>query len=98
MVVDKFSALALSILFRILTHGYGFQNTRRPAVGNSHCTFTKISASAGSTRFVCKIIKSLALLKDGSFVRTICAIRSISRIRFGAICAIRVRTDSSMFS
>ena len=25
-----------------LTHGYGFQNTRLPAVGNSHCTFTKI--------------------------------------------------------
>ena len=33
--MDKFSALALSILFRILTHGYGFQNTRRAAVGNS---------------------------------------------------------------
>ena len=35
VVVDKFSALALSIFFRILTHGYGFQNTRCPAVGNS---------------------------------------------------------------
>ena len=36
---------------------------------------------------------ALALLKDGSFVRTICAIRSISWIAFRAICAIRVRTD-----
>ena len=34
--MDNFSALALSIFFRILTHGQGFQNTRCPAVENLH--------------------------------------------------------------
>ena len=34
--------LAQSIFFGIFTHGQGFQNTRCPPVGNSHCTFTKI--------------------------------------------------------
>ena len=38
----EFSVLAQSIFFGIFTHGQGFQNTRCPAVGNSHCTFTKI--------------------------------------------------------
>ena len=37
---------------------------------------------------------ALALLKDGSFKRTICAVRSISWIAFRATCAIWVRTDS----
>ena len=41
VVVDKFSALALSIFFRNLTHGYGFQNARCPAVGNSPPIYTK---------------------------------------------------------
>ena len=31
----------LSIFFRILTHGYGFHNTRCPAVGNSCWIWTK---------------------------------------------------------
>ena len=42
IVVDKlFSELALSVFFRILTHRYGFQNTRCPAVGNSRPICTK---------------------------------------------------------
>ena len=41
VVVDKFSAFALSIFFRIWTHGYGSQNTRCPAVGNSRTIYTK---------------------------------------------------------
>ena len=41
IVVDKFSALASRIFCRILTHGYGFQNTRCPAVGNSPPIYTK---------------------------------------------------------
>ena len=37
-----FFVLARSVFFGIFTHGHSFQNTRCPAVGNSHCTFTKI--------------------------------------------------------
>ena len=43
--MDKFSALALSTFFKVLTHGYSFQNTRCQSVGNSPCTFTKIFLS-----------------------------------------------------
>ena len=42
ILVHEFFVLAQSIFFGIFTHGHGFQNTRCPAVGNSHCTFTKI--------------------------------------------------------
>ena len=49
--MDKFSALALSIFFRILTHGYGFQNTRCPVVGNSRPILTLRLSSRSCLKF-----------------------------------------------
>ena len=56
IAVEKFSALALSILFRSLTHGYGFQNTRCPAVGNSRPIYTK---SRNTSFTLCKNTRKL---------------------------------------
>ena len=56
IAVEKFSTLALSILFRSLTHGYGFQNTRCPAVGNSRPIYTK---SRNTSFTLCKNTRKL---------------------------------------